>query len=315
MNYSIIIPVFNEESSIENLHKELESALDQLVSSNRLVELIYVNDGSSDSTLKKLLTFKPEGFEIKIVNNFRNFSQSVSIYHGIELSKYDNLIFLDGDGQNDPANIVSMIKEYETGVDLVHGYRKKRKDNFLTKTLPSLIANYLVRVISKSKIRDHGCSLKIIHKKFLNKDKLWGDFHRLLAARLVNENIKIIQVETNHRYRKYGKSNYGFTRIFRVLIDLFYIYLFQKSYNNFYIIGYLGIFSFILSLSSFIYMLKLKFINHISFIDTPLPTVTVLFGISALLFFSFMFIIQTMLNLKNEIKSDQKNYEVIDLSK
>ncbi len=315
MNYSVIIPVFNEEEAIESLHKELSIILNNLVTNDRQIELIYVNDGSIDNTLEKLLKFKAGAFEIKIINNLRNFSQSVSINHGIELSKYENLIFLDGDGQNDPKDILLMVKEYEKGVDFVHGFRKNRKDNFFSKTLPSIIANYFVRIVSKSKIKDHGCSLKIINKKFLEKDKLWGDFHRLLAARLVNKKVKITQIETNHRHRKYGKSNYGFSRIFRVLIDLFYIYLFQKSYNNFYIIGYLGFFSFLLTLLSSVYMLKLKLIDQISFIATPLPIVTVLFGISTLIFFSFMFIIQTVKNLKSEIRNDQKNFEIITLSK
>lgn len=313
MNYSIIIPLYNESQNLEKLHQEIVSVILKLSNPNRNFELIYINDGSTDNTLNILLSLTYDNFQFKLINHKKNLSQSVSLNSGIKESTFDNIIFLDGDGQNDPADIILMVKEFEKGADLVHGYRRKRKDNFFSKTFPSLTANFFVRLISKSKIIDHGCSLKIIKKTYLDKNKLWGDFHRLLAARLAHENIKIVQIETNHRAREYGKSNYGFLRVFKVLIDLIYMYLFHRSYSNFYMIGYLGLILFILSLTSFIYMIKLKIFNDISFIETPLPTVTALTGISSLIFFSFMFITQTVLNLKNELKKEDKTkeYEVI----
>ena len=313
MNYSIIIPLYNESQNLEKLYQEIVSVILKLSNPNRNFELIYINDGSTDNTLNILLSLNYDNFKFKLINHKKNLSQSVSLNSGIKESTFDNIIFLDGDGQNDPADIILMVKEFEKGADLVHGYRRKRKDNFFSKTFPSLTANFFVRLISKSKIIDHGCSLKIIKKTYLDKNKLWGDFHRLLAARLAHENIKIVQIETNHRAREYGKSNYGFLRVFKVLIDLIYMYLFHRSYSNFYMIGYLGLILFILSLTSFIYMIKLKIFNDISFIETPLPTVTALTGISSLIFFSFMFITQTVLNLKNELKKEDKTkeYEVI----
>lgn len=313
MNYTIIIPLYNESQNLEKLHQEIVLVILKLSNPNRNFELIYINDGSTDNTMNILLSLNYDNFQFKLINHKKNLSQSVSLNSGIKESTFDNIIFLDGDRQNDPADIILMVKEFEKGADLVHGYRRKRKDNFFSKTFPSLTANFFVRLISKSKIIDHGCSLKIIKKKYLDKNKLWGDFHRLLAARLAHENIKIVQIETNHRAREYGKSNYGFLRVFKVLIDLIYMYLFHRSYNNFYMIGYLGLILFILSLTSLIYMIKLKIFNDISFIETPLPTVTALTGISSLIFFSFMFITQTVLNLKNELKKEDKNkeYEVI----
>jgi len=313
MNYTIIIPLYNESQNLEKLHQEIVLVILKLSNPNRNFELIYINDGSTDNTMNILLSLNYDNFQFKLINHKKNLSQSVSLNSGIKESTFDNIIFLDGDRQNDPADIILMVKKFEKGADLVHGYRRKRKDNFFSKTFPSLTANFFVRLISKSKIIDHGCSLKIIKKKYLDKNKLWGDFHRLLAARLAHENIKIVQIETNHRAREYGKSNYGFLRVFKVLIDLIYMYLFHRSYNNFYMIGYLGLILFILSLTSLIYMIKLKIFNDISFIETPLPTVTALTGISSLIFFSFMFITQTVLNLKNELKKEDKNkeYEVI----
>lgn len=314
MNYSIIVPLYNEGLNIKLLHNEILMVLKSL-KDNRLFELIYIDDASTDDTFEIVSNFKNEGFKYKIIKNKKNLSQSLSLSHGIENTEYDNLIMLDGDGQNDPNDLIEMITKYEEGFDLVHGYRKNRQDNFLLKTIPSLIANFLVRKVSGSKIKDHGCSLKIINKKYLEKDKMWGDFHRLLAARLADENIKFTQIETNHRPRKNGKSNYGLSRIFKVIIDLIYLHLFQKSYKNFYIIGYLGFLSLLISILGFFYMIKLKVFNDISFIETPLPLVIALCGISSLIFFSFMFIIQLILNLKKNNYKLNSDYEIFEKKK
>ena len=309
MNYSIIVPLYNESNNIINLHDEIMAITDTL-KENRNFELIYIDDGSSDDTFDIIKKFENKKINLKILRNKKNLSQSISISNGLENSEYENIIMLDGDGQNDPKDLINMIEKYEEGYDLVHGYRKKRKDNFILKTLPSLVANFFVRLISSSKIIDHGCSLKIINKKFLYHENLWGDFHRLLAARLAKEKIKVFQVETNHRERKHGKSNYGLSRVFKVLVDLIYMYLFNKNYNKFYIIGYLGFFSLLTGLLSFIYMMKLKFINEISFISTPLPLVTSIFLLSSLIFFSFMFIIQLILNIRKELRHNEKDYDI-----
>ncbi len=313
MNYSIIIPLFNEENNILSLHNEILDALKNL-SGSRFFEILYIDDGSKDKTFSKLLELEKKKFDVKIIKNKFNYSQSVSIFHGISNSKYDNLVFLDGDGQNNPKDIPEMIYLFEQGFDLIHGYRVNRKDNFFSKTIPSIIANYLVRLFSNSKIKDHGCSLKVIKKNLLDQSILWGDFHRLLAARLSYKNLKIKQVATNHRIRKYGNSNYGFLRIFKVFIDLIYLNLFHQSkLNIFYKIGILGLISLFMSMISFIYMLFLKIIKKVSFIETPMPTVTVLFFISSLIFFSFMFIIQILDDFKNKLNHEKKNYDVFEI--
>ena len=315
MNYSIIIPLYNEEPSVDDLNIDITKVIEQNLTDSRNFELIYVEDGSSDDTYNKLLKLEKKKFKIKIIKNKRNYSQSVSIFHGIQNSSFDNLIFLDGDGQNDPNDISKMIIEYEKGYDLVHGIRKERKDNFITKTIPSILGNFLVRTFTNSKIRDHGCSLKIIKKKFLDDNILWGDFHRLLAARLTYEysNIKISQMEINHKPRIHGKSNYGFYRIFKVFIDLIYLNLFYKTkIKNFYIIGLLGLISILFGILSAFYMFFLKIFKNVSFVETPLPTVILLFFISSLIFFSFMFIIQSFINISNEKRDDSKNFDVVE---
>tara|TARA_X000000368_G_C23028462_1_gene711361 strand:- start:352 stop:1281 length:930 start_codon:yes stop_codon:yes gene_type:complete len=309
MNYSIIIPFFNEEKNITSLISEIMALTKK--NNDKIFEIILVDDGSTDKTFEVLLGLK-EKYSFKIIRHKYNLSQSKAIYSGIKNSKYDNLIFLDGDCQNDPHDLNEMIKNYEQGYDLVHGYRINRKDKFLSKVLPSKLANFLVRFITGSHIKDHGCSIKILKKKLLGDEILWGDFHRLLAARLDFKNLKFIQIPTNHRKRNHGISNYGFYRVFKVFVDLIYLRLFQnKKNNNFYFIGILGFCSFLTGLILLIYMFYLKFFENISFIATPLPILIVSLFLSSLIFFSLLFIIQLMFEIS---KKNEKNtyYDLIE---
>jgi glycosyltransferase involved in cell wall biosynthesis len=313
MNYSIIVPFYNESLNIKNLHDELTELINKSLNGQRKFELIYVDDGSTDDTFLRLDNLKKKNFDLKLIKNNKNLSQSIALYNGINNSKFDNLIFLDGDGQNDPNDIARMLLEFEKGNDLVHGYRKNRKDNFFTKKVPSIIANHIVRMISNSKIIDHGCTLKIIKKKFLDNKILWGDFHRLLAARVNSEKLKIVQFETNHRARKHGESNYGFSRIFKIFIDLIYLNLFHKSKTrNFYFIGFLGLISLALSFISVTYMLILKIFKDVSFIETPLPILSVLFTISFLIFFALLFVSHLITILENNNTSKKDDFEIFE---
>jgi len=313
MNYSLIVPLFNEQDHIENLNKEILSITNQLTKDNRKFEIIYIDDCSKDETFLKIKEISDKEETVTAARNKWNLGQSGAIFNGIQISSNENVILLDGDGQNDPADINKMIEEFEKGYDLVHGYRDKRKDPYLTKTIPSKFANLLVRFFSKSKIIDHGCSLKIIKKKYLMSDIYWGDFHRLLAARLSNIDLKILQIETNHRERRFGKSNYGYSRVWRILIDLVYLYLFQNAKNNnFYVIGFAGLLSLLFGFCSIIFMFWLKIFKGISFIQTPLPILIVFSILSSLIFFSIMFISQLLFEIKNKLKSSLDNeFEVI----
>lgn len=309
MNYSIIIPLFNEEKNISTLISEINVLTKK--NNDKIFELILVDDGSTDKTFEVLLGLK-EKYSFKIIRHKSNLSQSIAIYSGIKNSTYDNLIFLDGDCQNDPNDLNEMLKNYEQGYELVHGYRIDRKDKFFSKVIPSKLANFLVRFITGSRIKDHGCSIKILKKKLLGDEILWGDFHRLLAARLNFKNLKYLQVPTNHRKRNHGNSNYGFYRVFKVFVDLIYLRLFQnKKNNNFYFIGFLGFCSFLTGLIFMIYMFYLKFFENVSFIVTPLPILIVSLFLSSLIFFSLLFIIQLMFEIN---KKNEKNtyYDLIE---
>jgi len=311
MNFSIIVPIFNESESIIKLNSEIIETVNLIKPKGHLFELIYVDDGSTDNSFKILNNLK-NPISTTILKNYKNLSQSTSILNGVECSAYDNIILLDGDLQNDPNDLIKMIEKYEKKENVViHGYRKFRQDPFFSKKLPSRIANFLVRFFSGSSISDHGCSLKIFNKTSIDVHNFFGDFHRLFAAQIVNKEINIIEMEVNHRPRLKGQSNYGFERIFRVLIDLIFLNFVKNEKSYFYSIGFLGLFSFFLSILCLIYMVYLKLFMGQSFILTPLPILFFFFSITGLIFFSIILTLETikkMIKNKNEIK---KNYKMV----
>jgi len=298
MNYSIIVTFFNEEKNIHQLNDELKNVIEKLSTNNSLkFEIIYIDDGSTDDTFNELSKCKNNKFKTKIIRHKQNLSQSSALFTGIHYSKFENLIFLDGDCQNDPSDIENMVNIFEKGFDMVVGWRKNRKDSFFSKTLPSKIANFFVRFFTKSKIHDQGCSLKVLKKELIDYHITWGDFHRLLTARLSNSNLKIEEVVVNHRPRSQGKSNYNFSRIFRVLLDLIYIN-FLKIGNRpiIYFFGNFGLLSFIGSFISFIFMIYLRTFKFIDFDQTPMPILVVFLFLMGLLFLFIGLLAQLIIN-------------------
>ena len=259
--------------------------LNNLKKNNRNFQLILVDDGSNDMTFEKLKSKNFKGISTVLIKHKDNYSQSSAILTGISNSKYDNIITLDGDGQNDPNDIEKILNVYEKGSDMTIGWRKNRKDNFFTKTLPSYLANSIVRVFTNSNIHDQGCALKVFKKDKIDDYTDWGDFHRLLAARLSNNNYKVNEVVVSHHKRLNGKSNYGFSRIIYVLLDLLYIKLF-KNYKSksIYLFGTFSFLSFILSFLVFLLMIYLKYAYGTSFILTPLPILSVFFFYNLVLY-------------------------------
>ena len=228
MKFSIVIPLFNEAENVLKLNSEIIEVLSGLKSTINEFEIIYVDDSSTDNTLK-ILNEINNNISTKIIKNNSNLAQSKSILNGIEVSSFNNIILLDGDLQNDPKDIIKMINVYNENENiLVHGFRKNRNDPYFTKILPSKIANFIVRKFTNSKILDHGCSLKIFDKNIIDTNQFFGDFHRLFAAQ-INQDIKVIEIEVNHRPRTKGKSKYGFERVFRVFIDLIFINFSKKK--------------------------------------------------------------------------------------
>jgi glycosyltransferase involved in cell wall biosynthesis len=257
MELSLVIPVLDEEDNIKPLYEAIEQSLSSVKS-----EIIFVDDGSKDESVKRIKSLKAhKNHNIKIIEFNRNFGQTAAMSAGIDEASGKYIAFLDADLQNDPADIPNMldyIKDNE--FDIVAGKRADRKDKFLSRKLPSLLANKLLYGISKVKVSDYGCSLKILKKQVAKDLDLYGDMHRFIPILASLNGAKIGEVDVNHKARKFGESKYGMSRTLKVMSDIllmaFFIRYKQKPMHLF---GGLGIFS--LSIGAIIefYLLMLKF--------------------------------------------------------
>ena len=275
MLISIIIPVFNEEENITSLHSGIVEALD---AAKLNFEVIIVNDGSTDSSEKKLEALAQEDKRFKVITLRRNFGQTASMMAGFNFASGDVIVPMDGDLQNDPSDIPRLVAKVEEGYDVCSGWRKDRKDNFFKRTIPSLIANKLISRFSGVKLHDYGCSLKAYKKEIIRDIKLYGEMHRFIPVHASWQGAKITELPVTHHPRTHGKSKYGIERTFKVILDLLFVVLFITLSNKpLYIFGGFGFFNFLMSFFSFFVMIYFKYFGDKSFIQTPLPQLTVLF--------------------------------------
>lgn len=236
---SIVIPVYNEEKNLLVLQKELDNALKEIGA----CEFVYIDDGSTDGSLAVLNQLKLDHPDVKVVEFARHFGQTEAMQAGIDHAAGDILVFLDADLQNDPKDIPKLLAKIEEGYDVVSGWRKDRKDPYMTRKIPSFFANLLIRKISKVKLHDLGCSLKAYRKETLKNIRLYSEMHRLMPLYIARQGGRIVEVEVSHRKRIAGKSKYGLTRFFRVILD-FYVADFMNGFLNkpMYVFGGWGIF-------------------------------------------------------------------------
>ncbi len=215
---SIVIPVFNEEDNIKPLYEEIIDALKVL---NNEYEIIFVNDGSRDRTRDKIEEIISFDKRVKLIDFRKNYGQTAAISAGIDYSKGEYIVTIDGDLQNDPKDIPRMLKELEEKkLDLLNGWRYKRKDPFISRRLPSIIANWLISMTTGVKLHDYGCTLKVIKREIAKSLNLYGELHRFIPALAEIEGARIGETKVNHRERKHGKSKYGISRTIRVILDL-----------------------------------------------------------------------------------------------
>jgi glycosyltransferase involved in cell wall biosynthesis len=233
---SIVIPLHNEADNIQILYRELRNSVDNI---NEAYEIIFVNDGSTDKTLKRLRTIKDKeekesNFNVltRIIQFSRNFGQTAAMQAGFDHTRGDIIVSLDGDLQNDPADILKMIKKLDEGYDVVCGWRKDRKDNALTRILPSKVANWMIGKITGVPIHDNGCSLKAYRSSVIKSVSLYSDMHRFIPAVATMADAKIAEVVVNHRPRKFGKTKYGLSRTWKVLSDIVTIKMLIHFHNQ-----------------------------------------------------------------------------------
>lgn len=230
MKLSIIIPVFNEEGNVSPLISSVEEACQKYSH-----EVLVVNDGSTDNTVSEIKTAMTRYPSVRLINLKRNFGQTAAMAAGIDHAQGDFIVPIDGDGQNDPADIPRLLDEAEKGFDVVSGWRRYRKDKFITRRIPSFLANGLISVVTGVPLHDYGCTLKAYRRNIIGNLQIAGEMHRFLPAWCVWQGGKVSEIAVNHRPRTRGQSKYGLFRIFKVVVDLITLkffsgYLFKPNY-------------------------------------------------------------------------------------
>ena len=271
---SIIIPVFNEEQNVFPLYEKLISVLRQL---HREYEVIFIDDGSTDNTLKQLKLLCKQDPSMKVISFLRNFGQTSALSAGIDFSKGKIIIPMDGDLQNDPGDILSLLQKMDEGFEVVSGWRKNRKDSFLTRRFPSIFANKIISWIGGVPLHDYGCTLKAYKRDILRHIRLYGEMHRFIPIYAHWIGARVSEIPVHHHLRKSGVSKYGIMRVFKVILDLLLVkFLLSYSQKPIYVFGGMGLFMILGAFLSGAYAVYLKFFKATSFILTPLPLLCVL---------------------------------------
>ena len=280
---SILVPVYNESGNVVELHRELDKVLRDFPDG---YELIFVDDGSTDGTaglLAKVQDSDPEHVRVAFLK--RNCGQTAALSAALDLSRGSILIPMDGDRQNDPADIPRLLSKLDEGFDVVSGWRRRRQDTFLTRKVPSWLANKLVARISGVSLHDFGCTMKAYRRKVLEGVRLYGEMHRFIPIFATWQGAKVAEMEVNHRARTAGKTKYGLGRTFNVVLDLILIRFFQRyAQRPIHLFGRIGLISILLSGVSFLGMIYFKYLHGLvpgwsakSFVQTPLPLLSVMF--------------------------------------
>jgi glycosyltransferase involved in cell wall biosynthesis len=241
VDVSLVVPIFNERDNLRRLHEEITATMERL---GREYEIIYIDDGSTDGSSLLLRELHAADPHVRLVVFRRNFGQTAAVSAGFERTKGSLVVTLDGDLQNDPADIPMLIEKLEQGFDLVSGWRRDRKDDFFHRRLPSLIANYFIRITTNVRVHDYGCMLKVYRGEIARSLRLYGEMHRFIPAIAGDMGARISEMEVNHRPRIHGVSKYGLSRVIRVLLDLLTVkFLSVFSTRPIHVFGTLGVIS------------------------------------------------------------------------
>lgn len=274
MDLSLIIPIHNEEANLRELFNAVLTAMNPI---KMKWEMVFVDDGSTDRSLELLNEFaheKPR--HIKIIELKRNYGQTAALAAGIDNASGEIITLLDGDLQNDPADIPLLLDKLNEGYDVVSGWRKDRKDNYLTRILPSNIANWIISSVTGLKLHDYGCTLKSYRREFLGAFRLYGEMHRFIPAYAKSVGAKVTEVVVRHRPRKHGKSNYGIDRTLKVLLDLITVkFLMSYSAKPMRLFGGVGIGLMTFSAAILIFLAIRRILNLTPVLGSPLFQISI----------------------------------------
>ncbi len=272
MKLSIIIPIYNEAANIPVLYGELK---DVLAKDDH--EIIYINDGSRDESLAALKKIAQEDKRVRIINFAFNTGQTAAMSAGIKHAKGDIIIPMDGDLQNNPYDIPNFIEKINEGYDVVSGWRKNRKDKMMSRRIPSQIANRVIGWITGVRIHDYGCSMKAYRQKIIQGIQLYGEMHRFIPAYVSWHGGKVTEIVVNHRPRVHGKTNYGISRTFKVILDLIVVKFLSRYMNRpIHFFGGIGFFSFFAGILTGLVAILMRLFHYKYLVETPLPVLSAL---------------------------------------
>jgi len=288
MDLSVVVPIYNEEESLEALIQETNEVLRAL---GKDCEIIIVDDGSTDGTYPILIRLYRQEPRLRVVRLKRNFGQTAAVAAGLAYAQGEVIVAMDGDGQNDPRDIPALLAKLDEGFDLVSGWRSPRQDPFWTRRLPSQIANGLISWITEVKLHDYGCTLKAIRREIAKDLKLYGEMHRFIPAIAYERGARIAEIKVHHRPRLWGKSKYGIARTFRVVLDLLTVkFLLSYATRPLHIFGPVGLLSGAVGFVMAVYLTVQKLVYGLEIAGRPLLLLSVL-----LILVSFQFITMGLL--------------------
>lgn len=301
MDLSIVIPVMNEEASVKPLYEAVVNAMEPL---HLQYEIILVDDGSTDNTYLNASQLAEKDYRLKVIKLKRNYGQTIGLHAGFQLTKGRVVITMDGDLQNDPTDIETMVKKIDEGYDIVLGWRFNRKDSLISRKIPSKIANWLISKVTGIPVKDNGCAIRAYRGEVVKKFPMYSEMHRLMPVITALSGARFAQIVVKHHERKFGKSKYGISRIYKVLIDMVALKIIF-AFFHLPLYGF-GIFALLFGIIALI----IFFIGILKVLLTPGYSLITIMG-SGLLFASlsmfliFMGLISEMIYKNGDIKIDK----------
>ena len=281
MDISIVIPVYNEVDAVSELYRMLKEVLDRL---GKSTEILFIDDGSRDGSSAALDELALSDARVQVLHLRRNYGQTAAIMAGFQHCTGDVIVPMDGDGQNDPADIPRLLEKLSEGFDVVSGWRTVRNDTF-SRRLPSAMANRLISSLLGVRLHDYGCTLKAYRREVIEDVRLYGEMHRFIPIYAAWEGARVTELPVTHHARLHGKSKYGFGRISRVFLDLVILYFIDRAFDRpMQFFGKLGLAFWGLALLTLGWAAMLKFGYGVSLIQTPLPLLAATIGLSGVLF-------------------------------
>ncbi|MSR51906.1 MAG: glycosyltransferase [Gemmataceae bacterium] len=303
---SVIVPVMDERDNIEPLYRAVQESLRESFD----WEVVYVDDGSTDGTFEELIKLAALDVRVKVVRLRRNFGQAAAMQAGIDASAGELVVTIDGDLQNDPADIPLLVAKLDEGYDMVLGQRAKRQDSMIIRKVPSFLANWLIRKVTKIPFKDFGCTLRVIKSDVARNLRIYGEMHRFIPVLAGNIGSRMTQIPVRHHPRTAGKSKYGIGRTGRVLLDLLTIKFFSGYLTRpMHFMGGLGMFFFGMSFLSLLATLGMKLAIDFDMTGNPLLLLSVMLGMVGIQLLSMGLLGEVMMRTYYE-SQDKRPYVV-----